>query len=68
MVQLIAFDTTAAVMNPNTDPFYRFGGYFNGRGGISRGVELETQVQPRRSTMLRGTYTHTNVDNDRNLQ
>ncbi len=68
MVQLIAFDTTASVVNPATDPFLRFGGYFNGSGGISRGVELETQGQPRRGTMLRGTYTFTNVDNDRDLQ
>lgn len=68
MVQLIAFDSAASVVNPATDPFLRFGGYFNGSGGMSRGVELETQVQPRRGTMLRGTYTHTNVDNDRDLQ
>ena len=34
---------------PGSDPFARFVGYANSKGGgISRGVELSTQVSPRR--------------------
>lgn len=45
---------------PN-DPFGRFGGYLNARGGIARGVEVSAQTQPWRGMTLLPSYTYTNT-------
>jgi len=49
---------------PAGDPFGRFFGYANGGGGIARGIELSTQISPRRTTNIRATYTFTNSDSN----
>jgi iron complex outermembrane receptor protein len=51
----------------SADPFQRFFGYANslsgGRsGGISRGVELSTQLAPTRKTSVTMSYTFNNAD------
>lgn len=46
-----------------TDPFGRFGGYRNSKGGgIARGVELSIQFSPSSSTSVQMSYTYTNSD------
>jgi vitamin B12 transporter len=44
-----------------TDPFGRFYGYANSRGGISRGIETSASVAPTRSLKVTGSYTYTNA-------
>ncbi len=39
-----------------------FGGYLNQRGGISRGVELSSEIKPTASTTVFASYTFTNSD------
>jgi vitamin B12 transporter len=46
---------------PN-DPFGRFGGYVNTRGGLARGVELSVAAAPTRTFDLTAAYTYTNAD------
>ncbi|HKP73533.1 MAG TPA: hypothetical protein VJT82_11380, partial [Pyrinomonadaceae bacterium] len=46
---------------PN-DPFGRFGGYVNTRGGLARGVELSVATTPTRTLDLTAAYTYTNAD------
>jgi iron complex outermembrane receptor protein len=58
--EVIAFDFTGLVAQP--DPFGRFGGYVNTRGGIARGVELSLDAAPARTLDVRASYTHTNAD------
>ena len=43
------------------DPFGRFVGYLNTRGGLSRGVELSTRVSPLRALDVSGAYTFVNA-------
>lgn len=57
----IVFDFSGGI-NPATDPFGRFGGYRNSRGGLARGLEVTTAVRPSRSLDLRFSYTYTNAD------
>ena len=57
----IVFDFSGGI-NPATDPFGRFGGYRNSRGGLARGLEVTTTVRPSRSLDLRFSYTYTNAD------
>ena len=59
--QVIAFDSFGTIVNPVTDPYGRFGGYYNTGGGISRGVELSGQARASRSTLLYASYTYTNA-------
>ena len=48
---------------PPNDPFGRFGGYRNSKGGgIARGIELSTQVTPTSRTNVQLNYTYTNSD------
>lgn len=54
---VINFDT----INAATDPFGRFVGYLNTRGGISRGVETSVAVAPTRSLKVTGAYTYVNA-------
>ena len=68
VVQIILFDSASAVVRPQTDPFLRTSGYFNAAGGISRGVELSTEAQPFRSTLLNTSYTYTRANTDQDVQ
>jgi iron complex outermembrane receptor protein len=54
----IVFDFSGAI-TPATDPYGRFGGYRNTRGGIARGVELTVEAAPVRSLSIQGSYTLT---------
>jgi len=45
-----------------TDPFGRFGGYLNSRGGLARGVEAQLVATPTSTTDLSVSYTYTNAD------
>ncbi|MFN2596694.1 MAG: TonB-dependent receptor plug domain-containing protein [Pyrinomonadaceae bacterium] len=58
--ETIVFDFTGLVAQP--DPFGRFGGYVNTRGGLARGVELSFDAAPTRALDLRASYTFTNSD------
>jgi iron complex outermembrane receptor protein len=49
------------------DPYGRTAGYYNTRGGISRGVELSGDLRPTRKTTLFASYTYTNAK-DRSSQ
>lgn len=57
----IVFDVSG-VINPLSDPFGRFFGYRNTRGGLARGLELSVTARPLTSTNLRLAYTYTNAD------
>ena len=57
----IQFDFSGAI-SPLTDPFGRFGGYRNSRGGLARGLEFTTTLRPLTSLDLRFSYTYTNAD------
>lgn len=48
-------------INPATDPYGRFGGYLNGKGGLARGVEssIEARLQPDFQFNLNYTYVST---------
>jgi iron complex outermembrane receptor protein len=59
--EVVAFDFSGAI-DPATDPFGRFGGYLNTRGGLARGVELSFDAAPTSRTDLAVTYTYTNAD------
>ncbi|MDZ4797345.1 MAG: TonB-dependent receptor plug domain-containing protein [Bryobacteraceae bacterium] len=54
----ITFDFSGGI-SPATDPYGRFGGYRNSRGGIARGVELSVEAAPTRSLTVQGSYTFT---------
>jgi iron complex outermembrane receptor protein len=57
---VINFDTSGAI-NPATDPFGRYIGYLNTRGGISRGVETSAAVSPTRALHITAAYTYINA-------
>lgn len=57
---VIAFDTSGLI-DPATDPFGRFIGYLNTKGGISRGVEADATVAPVRSLKVTAAYTYVNA-------
>ncbi len=46
---------------PENDPFGRFLGYVNSRGGLSRGVELNARLSPAASLDLTASYTYVNA-------
>ncbi|HTY54576.1 MAG TPA: TonB-dependent receptor, partial [Candidatus Binataceae bacterium] len=56
--EVIDYDDGTVIM-PSTDPFGRYGGYFNTSGGLSRGVEFSASVAATRSLDIRGAYTYT---------
>jgi iron complex outermembrane receptor protein len=47
------------LVNPSTDPYGRYGGYYNTPGGIARGVEVSTEAKLRRRVLVRAGYTYT---------
>jgi iron complex outermembrane receptor protein len=57
---VINFDTSGLI-NPATDPWGRYVGYINTRGGISRGVETSAGVAPTRSLNITAAYTYINA-------
>jgi len=57
---VIDFDTSGLI-DPATDPFGRFIGYLNTRGGISRGFEGSASVAPTRSLKVTAGYTYVNA-------
>ena len=57
---VINFDTSGLI-NPATDPFGRYIGYLNTKGGISRGVELSATLAPSRSLRITSAYTYINA-------
>lgn len=64
IARITQFDFSYTVVRPDTDIFGRSSGYFNGSGGISRGAETTVEVRPRRSTLLRTSYTYVNAGTD----
>jgi iron complex outermembrane receptor protein len=57
---VIVFDTSGLI-NPATDPYGRYIGYINTRGGITRGVEFSAAVAPTRSLNVTAAYTYVNA-------
>lgn len=57
---VINFDTSGLI-NPATDPWGRYIGYLNTRGGISRGVETSAAVAPTRSLNITAAYSYINA-------
>jgi len=57
---VINFDTSGLI-NPGTDPFGRFIGYLNTRGGISRGAEVSATLAATRSLRITSGYTYVNA-------
>jgi iron complex outermembrane receptor protein len=64
IVQITQFDSASNAVRAATDPFGRSSGYFNGAGGTSRGAELSVEARPRRSSLVRASYTYVNADTD----
>ncbi len=64
IARITQFDSSLTVVRPPTDIFGRSSGYFNGTGGISRGVEMTAEFRPRRGTLLRTSYSYINADTD----
>ena len=57
---VIIFDFSGAI-DPSTDPFGRFGGYRNTKGGLARGLEFSSLFSATRSLDLSAAYTYTNA-------
>jgi iron complex outermembrane receptor protein len=64
--EAIMFDFSGFI-NPETDPYGRFGGYRNTSGGLARGVELSVETNPIRTMTVRSSYTFTNADERRSI-
>ena len=58
--EVILFDFSGMI--PPDDPFGRFGGYVNTRGGLARGVELSAEARPTSRTVINAAYTYSNSD------
>jgi vitamin B12 transporter len=58
--QVISFDTLGLI-TPATDPYSRFGGYFNTGGGLAHGVETSAEIRPTGRTTIEAAYTYTNA-------
>jgi iron complex outermembrane receptor protein len=57
---VIIFDFSGFI-NPATDPFGRFGGYRNTKGGLARGVELSADWAVTRELNVSAAYTYTDA-------
>jgi vitamin B12 transporter len=66
VVTITAFDLGTTI-RPATDPYGRTGGYINGSGGLSRGLELAAEVRPTASFSLNGSYSYTRANLDRDI-
>ncbi len=58
--RVITFDSSGLI-DPTTDPFGRFIGYLDTRGGLSRGVELSAHWSATASLTVSGAYTYTDA-------
>jgi iron complex outermembrane receptor protein len=58
---LTAFDFSGGI-RPDTDPYGRSGGYLNGSGGFSRGVEVGLDARPSATLRLSASYTYTSAE------
>lgn len=58
--ETIAFDLTGAIVNPATDPYGRFMGYYNTPGGLARGVEVSVESRLPGRMLVRSAYTYAN--------
>jgi len=58
--ETIAFDLTGAIVNPVTDPYGRFMGYYNTSGGLARGAEVSVESKLPSRILIRSAYTYTN--------
>ncbi|MBV9762818.1 MAG: TonB-dependent receptor [Acidobacteriaceae bacterium] len=58
--ETIAFDLTGAIVNPASDPYGRFMGYYNTPGGLARGAEVSAEAKLPGRTFVRSAYTYTN--------
>ncbi|MBS1833546.1 MAG: TonB-dependent receptor, partial [Acidobacteria bacterium] len=67
IAQITQFDFSYNVVNPATDPFGRFSGYYNGAGGTSRGVELTGETRIGRSATVRASYWYVNSGTDQDI-
>jgi vitamin B12 transporter len=63
---LTAFDS-AGVIRPETDPYGRNGGYLNGDGGFSRGLELGVEARPSSTLRISGSYTYTRSETTKDI-
>ena len=59
--EIIIFDFSGAI-NPETDPFGRFGGYLSTDGGTTKGVELVGNVVIGSGLHLNTSYTYTDAE------
>lgn len=57
---VIAFDFSGLI-NPATDPYGRFEGYLNEKGGLSRGAEFSARMAATRSLTITAAYTYINA-------
>jgi vitamin B12 transporter len=60
--ETIGFDFSGVFVSGATDPFGRFFGYFNNRGGLARGIEASVEIAPTRRLDIFTAYTFTNSD------
>jgi iron complex outermembrane receptor protein len=58
--QVVSFDVLG-IITPVTDPYGRFGGYYNTGGGLAHGAEVSGEFRPSRKTLLQAAYTYTNA-------
>lgn len=65
IVRVTAFDFSNNAVKYETDPFGRYSGYYNGSGGVSRGVETTAEARPMRGTLIRASYWYVNSGTDR---
>ena len=57
---VIAFDFSGLI-DPAFDPYGRYFGYLNSRGGLARGVEASGELSVTRSSTVSAAYTFTNA-------
>lgn len=57
---VIAFDFSGLI-NPATDPWGRFEGYLNTKGGLARGAEFSARLAATRSLNITAAYTYINA-------
>ncbi len=57
--ETIAYDP-GILITPATDPYGRYGGYYNTPGGIARGVEVSAEAKLPRGVMMRAGWTYSN--------
>lgn len=57
--ETIAYDP-GNLITPATDPYGRYGGYYNTPGGIARGVEISGEAKLPRRILIRAGWTYTN--------